>query len=197
MPFRIMGDRRTHIAHYRGCHSDSPGGGERHRFSSYRPRLRPRGVQECEWSNYLAHLDRAIWRYPWPVTTLLHAYNAAGDRPRLPLEPKRSKRAIYRDQRQSGATATTDQQVQDLLPGAPADGGLAGGAGRDPCDDGGDLHHTNPRLTTSPEYAELISPTPLQRRQIAMTNQPSTGYAHRCWLHESHGPVGSPDELAL
>jgi hypothetical protein len=31
----------------------------------------PRRV--CEWSNYLAHLDRAIWRYPWSVTTLLRA----------------------------------------------------------------------------------------------------------------------------
>jgi len=41
-------------------------------------RARP---QVCEWSNYLAHLDRAIWRYPRPVTTLWRAHTASGDRP--------------------------------------------------------------------------------------------------------------------
>ena len=39
----------------------------------------------CEWSNYLAHLDRAIWRYPRLVTTLRRAHTAAGDRPGRPM----------------------------------------------------------------------------------------------------------------
>ena len=39
----------------------------------------------CEWSNYLAHLDRAIWRYPRPVTTLWRAHTASGDRPGRPM----------------------------------------------------------------------------------------------------------------
>ena len=41
--------------------------------------------QVCEWSNYLAHLDRAIWRYPRLVTTLRRAHTAAGDRPGRPM----------------------------------------------------------------------------------------------------------------
>ena len=40
---------------------------------------------DCEWSNYLAHLDRAIWRYPRLVTTLRRAHTAAGDRPGRPM----------------------------------------------------------------------------------------------------------------
>ena len=39
----------------------------------------------CEWSNYLAHLDRAIWRSPRPVTTLWRAHTASGDRPGRPM----------------------------------------------------------------------------------------------------------------
>ena len=41
--------------------------------------------QVCEWSNYLAHLDRAIWRYPRLVTTLRRAHTAACDRPGRPM----------------------------------------------------------------------------------------------------------------
>src|SRR5664280_2558232 len=39
--------------------------------------------QGCEWSNYLAHLDRAIWRYPRLVTTPL----ACSHRVRRPSGP--------------------------------------------------------------------------------------------------------------
>ena len=44
-----------------------------------------RQLEGCEWSNYLAHLDRAIWRYPRLVTTLRRAHTAAGDRPGRPM----------------------------------------------------------------------------------------------------------------
>jgi len=40
--------------------------------------------------NYLAHFGRAIWRCARPVTTLLRAYTAVGDRPRTPDEPDKS-----------------------------------------------------------------------------------------------------------
>jgi hypothetical protein len=40
--------------------------------------------------NYLVHFGRAIWRCARPVTTLLRAYTAVGDRPRTPDEPDKS-----------------------------------------------------------------------------------------------------------
>src|SRR5664280_442166 len=48
-----------------------------------------------EWSNYFAHLDRAIWRYPRLVTTLRRAHTAAGDRPGSRCEPNNSTRVSH------------------------------------------------------------------------------------------------------